>query len=289
MRYSVRIATIVSVGLVVCSCNRQAMTLSASNTLPTRAIATAATVHRAVPAATAANLDTRTAAAAALDPEAVKALDRMGTYLRTLTAFQIASDTTLDEVLEDGQQIEYGGHVDMIVQRPNRFRAELTSDRQQRFFFYDGKSFTLWARRVNFYATVPAPPTLAELGDRLQAKYGIEMPLTDLFYWGSDGSDDRALNAAADIGASQIQGVSCEHYAYRQADVDWQVWIQQGSYPLPRKLVITTTSEAARPQYTSVMTWNLAPSFNDAAFTFDPPAEAHKITLGEQGGGSSPR
>jgi hypothetical protein len=53
--------------------------------------------------------------------------------------------------------------------------------------------------------------------------------------------------------------------------------------------VITTTTEAERPQYTSVMTWNLAPSYNDAAFKFDPPADARKIALSEQPGGTSER
>jgi hypothetical protein len=226
-------------------------------------------------------------ASMAVDPAATKALDDMGAYLRTLTTFQIAAETTLDEVLDDGQLVQYGGHIDLLVRRPNRLRAELTSDRQQRMFFYDGQSFTLWARRMNYYATVPAPATLAELGDRLQAKYGIEMPLADLFYWGATGPDRRdsaTLTSALDVGPSQVEGLSCEHYAFRQPDLDWQVWIQQGNYPLPRKLVITTASDSARPQYVSVMTWNLAPSFNDASFTFDPPDDAHRIPLGEQPG-----
>jgi len=36
--------------------------------------------------------------------------------------------------------------------------------------------------RVNYYATVPAPPTIAELVDRLEKKFGIDLPLVDLFY-----------------------------------------------------------------------------------------------------------
>ena len=44
-------------------------------------------------------------------------------------------------------------------------------------------------------------------------------------------------------------------------------------------LVLTATADEARPTHTSVMTWNLAPWFNDAAFTFDPPSDAHKINL----------
>jgi hypothetical protein len=220
-----------------------------------------------------------------INRDALQALDRMSAYLQTLTAFQIAAETTRDDVLDDGQRIQYGGHVDMLVRRPNRLRVELISDRQHRMFFYDGAAFTIWARRMNYYATVPAPATLAELTDRLQDKYAIEMPLADLFYW-SSGHRGASITAAADIGPSQIEGVTCEHYAFRQADVDWQVWLQQGSYPLPRKLIITTTNDAARPQYTTVMTWNLAPSFNDAAFTFEPSADAHRIVLSEAAGTS---
>ncbi len=40
-------------------------------------------------------------------------------------------------------------------------------------------------------------------------------------------------------------------------------------------------SDEARPQHTAVYTWNLAPSFNDAAFTFDPPKDAQKIVFAE--------
>jgi hypothetical protein len=221
------------------------------------------------------------AAASAIDRDALAALDRMGAYLRTLKAFQIRSTTTVDDVLDDGQRIQNDGTVDMLVQRPNRLRVEVTSDSRHRMYFYDGKTFAIWARLVNYYATVPAPPTLAELGERLADRYGIELPLEDLFYWGSDKSSASGVTAAADIGASQIDGISCEHYAFRQQGLDWQVWIQAGEFPLPRKLVLTTTTDEARPQYSTVMSWNLAPAFNDAAFTFVPPPDAHKIVLAD--------
>jgi hypothetical protein len=219
-------------------------------------------------------------AAVERDPDAIKALEDMGRYLRTLNAFQIHSQTTRDEVLDDGQNITFGGTVDMIVARPNRLRAEVTSDKQQRLYFDDGKTFSVWARRVNYYATIPAPPTLRELADKLADKYDVELPVADLFYWG-ERKDTDEIKGAMDIGASQIDGVTCEHYAFRQDGADWQVWIQQGDYPLPRKLVITTTTDPARPKYTSVLTWNLAPSFNDAAFAFVPPKDAKKIMLAE--------
>ena len=212
----------------------------------------------------------------------------MGDYLRALKSFQIRSVTNRDEVLDDGQNVEFDGVVDMIVERPNRLRAEVTSDKQQRLYFFNGSNLSIWAPRVNYFATVPAPPTIRELADTLTTKYDIELPLVDLFYWSDRKSTDDIVSAT-DLGASQVDGVTCEHYAFRQEGADWQVWIQLGDYPLPRKLVIRTTTDEARPRFSSVMTWNLAPSFNDAAFTFVPPADAHKITMTQVPGSESER
>jgi hypothetical protein len=82
-----------------------------------------------------------------------------------------------------------------------------------------------------------------------------------------------------DVGSATIDGTTCQHYAFRQDDIDWQLWVQKGDYPLPRKLVITTKTDDARPQHTAVYRWDLAPSFNDAAFTFDPPKGALRVVL----------
>ncbi len=217
----------------------------------------------------------------ALDRAAVAELDRMAAYLRSLKAFQVKAVTTRDEVLEDGQKVQFASTADLLMRKPDRLRGELTSDAQHRLFFYDGKTFTLWADLPGYYATVPAPATIAELDERLQSKFAIELPLRDHFYWGTDRSSVKDIMAATDIGPSQVEGTTVEHFAFRQNDVDWQIWIQKGDYPLPRKLVITTLTDEARPEYTAVLTWNLAPSFNDAAFVFDPPAGAHKIILAQ--------
>jgi hypothetical protein len=214
-----------------------------------------------------------------VDREAIAALDKMGAYLRSLKAFQVNASTTRDEVLADGQKIEMASTADVLVRRPDRLRAEVTSDGQHRLFFYDGKSFTMWADLPGYYATVPAPATIGELSDRLEERFAIELPLQDLFFWGTDRSRAADIEAAVDVGPSQIEGTTVEHFAFRQNGLDWQLWVQKGDYPLPRKLVLTTLTDEARPQYRTVLTWNLAPSFNDAAFAFDPPEGAKKIVL----------
>ena len=218
-----------------------------------------------------------------IDPDAMEALNKMGTYLRSLKAFQVDAEVTNDDVLDDGQIITYSRKDTLLAVHPNLLRVQLKSDDKDVFLFYDGKNFTVYGKLANFYATVPAPPTTRELIDKVNNDYGIEIPLVDLFLWGTDDSTIKRITSAADIGPADVEGVTCEHYAFRQEGLDWQIWIQLGDFPLPRKFIIRTLDDEARPQHTSILSWNLAPSYNEAAFTFDPPGDAKRVPLEKLG------
>ena len=214
-----------------------------------------------------------------IDPVAIDALNKLGAYLRTLKSFQVKADITSDDVLDDGQTIQWSKKVDLVAVRPNRMRVEVDGDDGHRFFFFDGKNFTMYGQVVNYYATVPAPATIAKLADDLDEKYGIELPLADLFKWGTPDSDVKKIEGAIDVGPATVDGVTCEQYAFHEKDIDWQIWIQLGDFALPRKLVIRTLTDDAKPQHSELLTWNLAPSYSEDAFTFDPPPSAQRITI----------
>ncbi|HSY69606.1 MAG TPA: DUF2092 domain-containing protein [Edaphobacter sp.] len=216
-------------------------------------------------------------AVSAVDPDAIDAVKKMGAYLRSLKVFQVQGDVTHDDVLEDGLIVQSNSKIDMLTAKPDRMRVEVTGDDKQRLYLYDGKTFTAWGKLTNYYATVPAPPTIPELFQQVQEKFDIELPLIDLFKWGTNEDDINKIKTAIDAGPTTVEGVTCEQYVFHQEGVDWQVWIQLGDYPLPRRLVITTLTDEARPQHTITLAWNLAPSFNDAAFVFDPPPDAKRI------------
>lgn len=222
---------------------------------------------------------TASSAAPGIDQDAMQALDDMAKYLRTLKAVQIHADVTTEDVMEDGQKATTMKSINLVAERPNKLRAEVDDERAPRVFLYDGKTFTLWAPRPRYYAKAAAPPTIAELADTLDEKFNIDLPLVDLFRWGMTGSDFKNITAAEDLGPASIDGTTCEHYAYRQEGLDWQIWIQQGDFALPRKVVLTTTTDDARPQHSSTWTWNLAPSYDDSSFVFTPPKDAHQISF----------
>ena len=218
---------------------------------------------------------------AAVDPAALSALDRMGTFLRTLNSFEVRSRTTLDDVLDSGQKLQFDGTAHLRVRRPDRLWAEVASDRKVRQLFYDGKTLTIYGPRNKLYASFPAPATVGEMITAAEERYGLVLPLADLFRWGTDPHQRDAIREAIYVGPAHVGGDPCEQLAFRQEGVDWQVWIQKGDFPLPRKLVITTTDDEAQPQYTAVLEWSLAPALNDAMFTFTPPAGSYPIAIRE--------
>src|SRR3954451_17764265 len=116
----------------------------------------------------------------AVDPAALSALDRMGTYLRTLTSFEVRSRTTLDDVLDSGQKLQFDGTAHLRVRRPDRLWAEVASDRKVRELFYDGKTFPIYAPRHKLYATGPAPGAVGEMITAVEERYGLVLPLADL-------------------------------------------------------------------------------------------------------------
>ncbi len=216
-----------------------------------------------------------------IDPAAIAALEKMGAYLRTLSAIQVKADVSTQEVTEDGRLITTTSQAMLLAKKPNRMLVEVTNDKQPRNFYYDGKTFTLWAPRKKYYATANAPATIAQLADTLEDRFAIDLPFVDLFRWGTDESEMKEITVADDVGPANVNGITCEQYSFRQPGLDWQVWIQNGQYPLPLKVVLTTTTDDARPQHISTYTWNLAPSFDDKAFAFSPPKDATKITFAE--------
>lgn len=212
------------------------------------------------------------------DAAAIERVKQMSAYLRSLKSFQVTAQTTKDEVLETGQKIQFGGTVGYRYVGPDKLRAFLRTDRVWRDFYYDGKTLTQVAPRMNYYASVPVTGSVGSLTARLANEYDVELPLADLFTWGSTDDSVNNVTGATLIGPATVGGVDTDHIAMRQAGVDWQVWVQRGAQPLPRKIVITTTDEAQQPQYSAVLTWHLTLRPTAAEFTFKPSKGAVRIT-----------
>ncbi len=213
------------------------------------------------------------------EPEAIAALEKMGAFLRTLTTFAVEGVGSTEEALTTGQKVQYPGTIDLLATRPNRLRANMYSTRKRREYYYDGKTFTVFAPRQGFYATIAAPPTIKELLDTAQERLGLVLPLSDLFELGIDPALTARITSGFFVSTDVVGDEVCNHYAFRQPGVDWQIWIRDGDQPLPCKWVITGTDVADPLDYEMEFTWDLTPEVPADAFTFVPPDGADRITL----------
>jgi hypothetical protein len=239
---------------------------------PLAASAAAVTSRMAVPT---------TPTAATVEPAATQALDKMSAYLSTLSAFELQSQTSLDIVTQDGQRITLDGTAKYKAKRPDGLVLEIVSDRKSRTFVYDGKQLSVVSPQLGYYATVAAPPTIRQMLDQVRAKYGISLPLDDLFRWNDPASRTgrEQVSSAFAVGDATIDGVATTQYAFREGKIDWQVWIEKGDKPLPRKLVIIDHADEANPTYTAVLSWNTSPTLTAEDFAFRPPQGAKRIPL----------
>lgn len=228
--------------------------------------------------------------APAVDPDAMAALNRMGAELRTHQTFDVKSDVTMEDVLGSGQKLQYAGTIEVQARRPNAFKIAMVSDQKARELYYDGRSVTVFSPRLGYYASFPAPDTIAKTLERAKDNYGIELPLADLFAWGVDKSLEARVLSGFKVGPEHVGDRKCTHYAFRQKRADWQIWIADDGPALPCKLVITSTGDTSMPQYSSVLHWSFPSSIPDKVFTFAAPATAKKIVIAriEGGGGKTP-
>ncbi|MBN4743863.1 DUF2092 domain-containing protein, partial [Pandoraea nosoerga] len=212
---------------------------------------------------------------------AVDALSAMSRYLRSLKRFRVEADTVTDAVLSTGQNVGFLHRTELSVQRPDKVRAVVTGQTRNRGLVYDGRTFTLYdqTQGKHFYSQASAPPTIDQLIRDIDEKYGIGLPLADLFYWGMDADDASQLRSALFIGLDRVGGEWCNHYAFQQPELDWELWIRTGSRPLPCRFVITDTTQPSRPRHAVNYRWDANPTFAADTFTFRAPAGAQRIEM----------
>ena len=217
-----------------------------------------------------------------ITPEAKAVLDRMTASVKALQTYSIQAHGTRDEVIAHGYKLQHNETASLLVQRPNKMRAEVSGDLRNRSFVYDGALLTIYSPDDAAYASAPATDTLGTLiGEVLDA--GVELPLIDVLYQATAGTLTENVRTGTLVGDSEVEGVVCDHLAFRQTDADWQLWVEKGARALPRKIVITTRHEVGDPQFSAVLTWNTQPRIGKDSFSFAPPKEAKQIAFVEPG------
>ena len=200
-----------------------------------------------------------------IDELADQVLRQMGQYLASAQHFRLHAETAEDDVIDTGQLIVFGNTLDMVVRRPNRLWADMSGDLGHKRVLYDGRS----VRLLDYtYAQATIEGTVNDLIDRL----GVVVPLAELAFDDPYATLMEKVETGSYIGIRVVDGIEYHHLAFTQATVDWEVWIENGARPLPRKIVIRYKDEPGNPQFTAILSyWDLADASPDALFSAETP------------------
>jgi hypothetical protein len=213
-----------------------------------------------------------------ITPGAAGPLTAMCGVLKSRPAFSFTAEVSAEHVYPNGQTIQITRIVKMAVKRPDKLYARITGDERDRLFVYDGKTVAVADFDRGVYAIADAPATIDAMLDMLTQKYGINAPLSDLLYADPCATMLQDVRTGDCVGSHLAAGKTCDHLAFAQKDADWQLWVEKGKTPLPRKLVITDKEVMGWPQFAATFTdWDLNPRLPAGLFAFSPEKDARRI------------
>jgi len=207
-------------------------------------------------------------------------LRAMSDYTKGQQSISATFDSDIEIITPDLQKIQFTSSGQLKLNRPDKLRIRRTGGYADVELVYDGKTLSLFGNDAKSYVQADAPGTTDTLIDTLQSKSGAAMPGTDLLLTNSYDELMADVTEGRHIGQGVVDGVECEHLAFRGVDVDWQIWIETGARPVPRKYVITSKTLAGAPQYTlRIKDWKTDPIADAEAFVFKPPTGTTKVDL----------
>ena len=217
---------------------------------------------------------------AVIGPQADRLLRQMSDYLKAAKQFSFHAEIAYDDLLPSGQKLQLGASHDVLVRRPDRTYVEFQGERGGKRFWYDGKTITLYDSAHDVYATEESPPTIDGMLDHIMKVFGFSPPLSDLLYSDPYAVLTQNVQYGFYAGVTQVDGERCHHLAFQEKKIDWQIWIEDGTQWVPRKLVITYKTLPGAPQFMAVLShWDLVSPAPDGMFTANLPPGTDRITF----------
>ncbi len=217
--------------------------------------------------------------ARAQDDDANKILKAMSDYVTSQKTLSVTFDSDIEVITPVLQKIQFTSSGQVQLSRPNKLRATRTGGYRDVELVFDGKTVTVSNKDSNAFAQLSdSPGSVDQLVDLLRDKYSVAVPGADLLLSNVIETMTEDVISAKHIGRGVIDGIECEHLAFRSMDTDWQIWIEVGARPIPHKYVITSKAVAGAPQYTlRIKEWRT--DVPGDAFVFKAPQGSKKVAL----------
>lgn len=199
-------------------------------------------------------------------------------YVGGLKSFSFEAITSNDDLFQDKMRQEFVHKVHVDVQRPNKLYIKVRGDIKNKSFYLNGETFTMMGDKSLYYGTIKVPNSIDKTLDFLFENYDIKTPLANLLYTDLDKRIGQK-NEGYYFGTTTVDGTLCHHLGFSNEDREFQVWIEKNKTPLVKKFVFIDKSGALDLRSTTLLRWNLKPSFKKNHFIFTAPKKARKISV----------
>lgn len=223
-----------------------------------------------------------TGAARAHDDDAVSILKAMTDYVAKQQQVVASFDTDIEVITPELQKIQFASSSQLMLSRPDKVRLHRLGGYADVELSFDGKKVSLYSKNLNTISEVDFQGTVDQLVDKLRNDLGVDAPGADLLLTRSFEELTSDMIEAKHIGQGVIDGIECEHLAFRDSETDWQIWVETGPNPIPRKYVITSKTMTGGPQYTlRIRDWKTGSPLSADAFVLKPAADAKKVNFNQ--------
>jgi hypothetical protein len=229
-------------------------------------------------AAAAVLLSTSAGAEAAMSEAAETVLRQMSDRLSALASFTADYAIETEYVTTDGQKLQQVAEGTIAVRRGVGLRVTRSGAPTRTAFVYDGATATLSLDDLGLYVRRPVAADPEAAIASLGADTGVHVPAADFLARDPFAALAGSATAGEYVGDAILDGVPCRHLAFREPEVDWQIWIASDGDPLPLRYVITTKWLTAAPQYTlRLRNWKPDAELAAGTFAFTAAAGAREI------------
>ena len=211
-------------------------------------------------------------------PDAKAVLKSMSDYVSRQKTIELTFDSDIEIITPELEKIQFTNSGEALLSRPDKLRAHRVGGYSDATLFFNGKTVSIFGKSANAYAQFDAAGTVDQLIEALRSGHGIALPGADLLLSNSYAVLVADVLEAKYMGRGVIDGVECEHLAFRNLDTDWQLWVEVGDSPIPRKMVISSKTVNSAPQYTlRVKSWKTGGEPASETFAFVPPAGMKRL------------
>lgn len=215
-----------------------------------------------------------------IEPQALDVLKQVSALIAGARSFTFRAASAREELATTGQAITFFSRLEIAVKRPNHLRVDVGGDVDNYSLWFDGLRVALASPAKNVYSTVPYSGNIDGLLSILAKRYNVYVPVTvllssNLYAVLSDG-----LLTGFEVGQVFQGGEVVRQLAFTEQNVDWQVWVQMGGRPLPKRLALTYKAQKGAPrEWYEFRDWNLAADVPPERFIFTPEPGAAKIAI----------